>query len=671
MILVSGTGTGKTEGVLRLALESSIPPGALMPEMLESYKPTGKKMLIIEPFKSIVTSKFRKWERFVHLIYDVHEDDRKKDICVAIIDKVIKSVDLGTFDRPRFDYIVIDESHLLTMSEYRQKCGLLLDFLRSQRINSRIIYMTGTPLFERRFLPEDTLCVQLKKEPQYTMTVNIYTHCGRPLEQMRFAIAKEIENGRKVVCVLRSKKTREGIIKAVQLELQREIRTDCFYSDAAETSLAKDIVERKQLGDIDIAFVTSVFSVGVDIEGEENAVMYTYQELNGIEVDQYANRLRRVPIEFNMYGLYRRSEYAPLKSFEKTTADDTHLLLERLNSPDAATAKEAEVMLDGLKIQYIVQNPDETWAINDTLYDIHRTYQAWDAWSAQWQVSAQYLRKMGYQVNLNPRFNARLERELDIHERNKYKTQQRNARYDAFMVIWTEHKKELRELYDQIYRTKYTAQQSEEPLKLGEVQKGKGENDDISRSQTVYTYDVQAIEMLLNFMREAHRNCLSEDEYFKAVTKSLINKSHKQLSINKIKALITRLKLQRIKARQLSEVIEMINALNTTGKRKTMSEEAYNEFIGTLIKKFWMLNDSRQVVDTQKMADVFEAFAKAYYHITKSPETASKKIVKIYARYDKSVEEDAYRKQQSMSEEEKRRQETDNDPLDEFFSCLL
>lgn len=134
-----------------------MPTDSLYPQEEIQYIPNGKKMLIIEPFKSIVESKFNRWKEHVHLIYGTQNDDIRsnKNIFVAIIDKVQSSVELGPYNHPRFDYIVIDESHLLTMSEYRRNCGLLLDYLKNKTIQSKIIYMTGTPLFERQFLPEN------------------------------------------------------------------------------------------------------------------------------------------------------------------------------------------------------------------------------------------------------------------------------------------------------------------------------------------------------------------------------------------------------------------------------------------------------------------------------------------------------------------------------------
>ena len=640
MILVSGTGTGKTEGVMSLAMDELRIGGNLFSNV--RYTGTHAKMLIIEPFKSIVMSKFRKYEPHVHLIYGTHEDDPKSDVCIAIIDKVIKSVDLGTFACPRFDYIVIDESHLLTISEYRQKCGLLLDYLRSQRINSKVIYMTGTPVFERSFLPEDTLCVRLTKAAQHPKRVNIFTQYVRPLTVMRQAIAEEIRRGRKVICVLRSKSHQTGIVRVAEEILRRKVRWDVFYSDAAETPLARNIVERKTLGDTELAFVTSVFSVGVDLEGEENAVMYTYQELNGVAVDQYANRLRRVPIEFNMYGRYLQTDYRPLKSFERDMSKvDDEILLTRLNS-GAEHARAARRILEHADMPYIVYDEEiGRYAINQTLYDMHRYYRAWEGWSAQWQVCAEYLRKMGYEVNIDPKREAQAVADPKSNKQiNQEKTQRRNERYDRFMKIWNEYRDDLRKLYEDIAQTDYTVQQGPEPLRLGEVQKAKGEDEQIAYARTVYTYDTQALSALLDFMRIAAYCKFSCEECLYATTKSLIDRPHKQISIEKMETQIERLKLLVVQDKYLFNVLDKIELLNNTDTCKTISAKDYDAFVDALVAYYWEYATYKELKDVEAMRSIFGGCLHAYYRITR-PVTLGGDY-RIYKRYDRSTEELAY-----------------------------
>ena len=213
LVLVSGTGTGKTEGIMRLVTRQAEEPDFGQERL--PVEGNGKRMLIIEPLKSIVKSKFRKYEHLIEFVYEERIHRQEKDICVAIIDKVRACVHLGTVQEPAFDYIVVDESHLLTMSEYRQKCGLLLDYLANKSINSKIIYMTGTPVFERKFLPEDAVCVRFEKEPRFRKRVNIYPHYVNALETMKRAIANEILRGRKVICILRQISHMHGIASKV------------------------------------------------------------------------------------------------------------------------------------------------------------------------------------------------------------------------------------------------------------------------------------------------------------------------------------------------------------------------------------------------------------------------------------------------------------------------
>lgn len=640
LVLVSGTGTGKTEGIMRLVTRQA--EGLDFGQERLPVEGNGKRMLIIEPLKSIVKSKFRKYEHLIEFVYEERIHRQEKDICVAIIDKVRDCVHLGTFQEPAFDYIVVDESHLLTMSEYRRKCGLLLDYLRSQRINSKIIYMTGTPVFERSFLPKDTVCVRLTKAAQHPKRVNIFTQYVRPLTVMHRAIAEEIRCGRKVICVLRSKSHQAGIVQAAEEILRRKVRWDVFYSDAAETPLARSIVERKTLGDTELAFVTSVFSVGVDLEGEENAVMYTYQELNGVAVDQYANRLRRVPIEFNMYGRYLQKDYRPLKSFERdmSKVDDDNLLA-RLNS-GAEQARAARRILEHADMPYIVYDEEiGCYAINSTLYDMHRYYRAWEGWSAQWQVCAEYLRKMGYEVNIDPKREAQAAADPKSSKQiNQEKTQRRNERYDRFMKIWNEYRNDLQKLYEDIVRTDYTVQQGLEPLLLGKVQKAKGEDEQIGYARTVYTYDTQALSALLNFMRIAAYCQFSCEECFAAAAKSLIDRPHKQISVGKMEAQIVRLKLLCAQDKYLFKVLEKIESLNNTDGRKILSAQEYDAFVDALVAYYWEYATYKELKDMEAMRSIFGGYLHAYYRIAQ-PVTLGGDYC-IYKRYDRSTEELAY-----------------------------
>lgn len=637
LLLVSGTGTGKTEGILHLVFDvKDIGKDTLMGGRQLIYKRTKKKMLIIEPLISIVQSKFSHIPReLVQLVYGTNEDrDKNIPLCVAVIDKVISSISLGTYDTPRFDYIVVDESHLLTMSEYRQKCGLLLDFLTTQHTRSKVIYMTGTPLVERKFLPENTLCVKLDKPSANNKLVNIYTKYASPLEQMKLAIAKRIEEGKKVICIIRNKNQIRGIQSRVEELLQREIKSDRFFSDARDTPLAQNIISNKRLGDVELAFVTSVFSCGVDIEGEHDAVIYTYQELNGIEVDQYANRLRKTDIEFNMYGRYRNRHYRGLDRYVATPKDNIDVLLPMLNDTEQERHT-AEAMLAHKPIPYLVKDRFDRYTINDTLLELHKYYRAWDGWSRQWQVCAQYLRGLGYTVDIDPRTSVRLERELDMKEVHRIRTKHRNEQYRRFMEIWTEHAAELHTLYDDLRTMTVRIQYAEEPFRLAQPVRAKGDNPQITHTRTLYTNMCVEMEAVLNFMYPARRNLFSWEQYVNAVENTLFDTEHNQLSKRQIAILGLRMELQR----RGVLFVDKIEQLNITDKKREMPFEEYNAFLESLFNDIVPKERYEKADNKKELLDTVEFLVKAYYHITKTGIHRSKKdTVNVYARYNKSFE---------------------------------
>ncbi len=612
LVLVSGTGTGKTEGIMRLVTRQAEGPDFGQERL--PVEGNGKRMLIIEPLKSIVKSKFRKYEHLIEFVYEERIHRKEKDICVAIIDKVRDCVHLGTFQEPAFDYIVVDESHLLTMSEYRQKCGLLLDYLSNKSINSKIIYMTGTPVFERKFLPEDSVCVRFEKEPRFHKRVNIYPHYANALETMKRAIANEILRGRKVICILRQISHMRGIAckvnEYVRKQLGRDIRTDEFFAHTPDSVLARRIVEHKQLGEVDIAFVTSVFSVGLDIEGEDNAVIYTYQELNGVEVDQYANRLRHTDIEFNMYGRYPNAgAYRSIAECERsaTALHNDALYAEALNRRE--DVRSLKRLREQAGIPYIAHDPAKGWYINETLHEIHRLYTFWDEWSRQYQVCAYYLRQMGYEVEVSGKKVSGIELPT-AQEKNREQTCRRTEEYDRFMKIWTQHRDELERIYESLPDTSVRILQAETPLEAGEVTAVSG--DETIQQQVIRTDEVRSLRSLLNFMRVSVCYKVPFADFATAVEQVLIHRRNKQLSQRQLALLALRLWWQYRADDSILKVIRRIDTLNPSAESATRSEEEYRDFLNDLIRDFW---GDTQIPDLAQEQATFDKVVKAYYSI--------------------------------------------------------
>lgn len=657
MILVSGTGTGKTEGVIELVLEKRVPTDSLYPQEEIQYIPNGKTMLIIEPFKSIVESKFNRWKEHVHLIYGTQNDDIRsnKSIFVAIIDKVQSSVELGPYNHPRFDYIVIDESHLLTMSEYRRNCGLLLDYLKNRTIQSKIIYMTGTPLFERQFLPENALCVQLKKPAQYPKTINIFTGLEHPGFYMEKAAAQEISQGRKVIIIVRQKKDASKIAERIGQTLGYSVKYGEFFQDTKNSQLSKDIIQHKSLGEVDIAFVTAIFSCGVDIEGEEHAVFYTCQPLNGIEIDQYASRLRHVPIEFNLYveghELERIEETCqPLQSFRKGPGEELDReMLSQLNDANVSR-KEARMIIEAGRWPYFVEDTTaEGYVINDTLRELYGLYHAWNEWSRQWVVAAWYLRERGYQVNLNPWVEfVENSTPKDPKEENRKKTEKRNLKYDNFNRIIKTQAEDIAYLYANVLNTRFEIQRyapEEQPeggnlLKFGKQQTVPSkEGNHIDYEQTLYVEDRESWQAFIDNMFISNLCKLPFEVWSAGVYRVFLASSNKQLSVPKLEALSYRLWMQYAKDSYLLKIIQEIEKLNTQPGAKNLSQEEYDKFIYHLVEVCW----ERSIAGKEYIIESFSKVARvfvSYYYTIQRKEVGGFRISK---RHDRVLEDEAAR----------------------------
>lgn len=391
--------------------------------------------------------------------------------------------------------------------------------------------------------------------------VNIYPHYANSLETMKRAIANEILRGHKVICILRRISHMRGIARKVneyvRKQLGRDIRTDKFFAHTPDSALARRIVEHKQLGDVDIAFVTSVFSVGLDIEGEDHAVIYTYQELNGVEVDQYANRLRHTDIEFNMYGRYPNAgAYRSVDECERsaTALHNDTLYVEALNRrEDVHSLKRLK---EQAGIPYIVHDPAKGWHINETLHEIHRLYTFWDEWSRQYQVCAYYLRQMGYEVEVSGKKVSGIELP-SAQEKNREQTRRRTEEYDRFIRIWMQHRDALERIYESLPETSVRIQQAATPLEAGEVTAVSG--DETIQQQVIRTDEVRTLRTLFNFMRVSVCYKVPFADFATAVEQVLIRRRNKQLSQRRLTLLALRLWWQYRADESISRVIRRLD----------------------------------------------------------------------------------------------------------------
>ena len=279
-LLEAGAGYGKTE-------------------MIKSLK---AKTLLILPFTSTIKAKVEASEVTKDWLY--YYGNKRPQISDLMgnqnmsmtIDKFSR-LNIFELDAANFEYIVIDESHLLFTSSYRDVMGPCIQ--RLANCKAKVIMMTGTPTGELLFFP-NIKHIRVKKDDKRTKECSVFM-VPTPKEQMIEmckSMAKDIINGTKILFPTNNGMTYyEEIVGIVQeilseLNFSRQIKT--FYykkSNYGEQSM-EDINRSSTVGENDIICCSTYLSVGVDICDKGKFSIYFDRLWIPQDIEQFANRIR-------------------------------------------------------------------------------------------------------------------------------------------------------------------------------------------------------------------------------------------------------------------------------------------------------------------------------------------------------------------------------------------
>ena len=286
-LLEAGPGLGKTEMVKMLAKE-------------------GKKVMLVLPFTSVIKSKT---EGDKDWYFSYGNRAPKLDIARGLSLTIDKFSHLNLMDIKAngFNYIFIDESHLMFMSEYRPVMAKVVEMIRNTEIP--IIMMSGTPSGELVFFPDAVHLKVIKDETrQKVFKVNLVDSTKHLMFQMCRSMANDIANGKRILFP-----TNNGTLYSKQIEaavtyfLQHEhaifdIPKIKYYKKAnVGEDFMDDVNFKKSIKDIQILLCSTYLSVGSDILDMYNFEIYFADLFMPQELDQWASRLRRVDLFINFY----------------------------------------------------------------------------------------------------------------------------------------------------------------------------------------------------------------------------------------------------------------------------------------------------------------------------------------------------------------------------------
>lgn len=288
-LLESGAGTGKTEMI----------------------KAMQKKTLLVLPFTSTIKAKVEYSETTEDWLYFYGNkrptlEELLSDKSMAMTIDKFSRLNLIELDTAAFEYIVVDESHLIFTSSYRDVMGPTIQRLANSK--SKVIMMSGTPTGEIIFFPSITH-IKVDKEETREKTFSIFL-CNTQedvLLDMADEMAKAILNGRKILYPTnKGNMYFDQITSLIQKRMNmypnsKELKKFYYKKSNYGEETMNNINMNKTVGENDIILCSTYLSVGVDICDADDFEVYFSELFIAQDIEQFANRLRNKNLHIKIF----------------------------------------------------------------------------------------------------------------------------------------------------------------------------------------------------------------------------------------------------------------------------------------------------------------------------------------------------------------------------------
>lgn len=270
-----------------------------------------KRVMLVLPFISVIKNKIESDESIMEL-FDCYYDN--KDIskiehginAVTTFDKFSRA-DYEKISR-MFDYIVIDEEHLLFNSQYRihttsnsiKKLRQLQYIASNDPFSAKILMMTGTPTGSEFFFKNNGNFIRVyKKMMDKSMEFHICNDLLDATTRMAYKCYQLINQNHKIIIPTNKGDIyTEKLVGMIRHLLGRDVRYGYYKRANNEQDIVANINQSNTVGDYEIIFCTNYLSVGIDINDTTNpfAVMYL-GNWSAFEIEQFNSRIRRQNIQ--------------------------------------------------------------------------------------------------------------------------------------------------------------------------------------------------------------------------------------------------------------------------------------------------------------------------------------------------------------------------------------
>lgn len=260
-------------------------------------KECGYRICIIQPFKSIVKSKYKNTD--AHLCVESNKIKPEYEYIVTHYNNFVNGYEKNTLGE--YDFLVIDESHLIGTQSFRTdiilKCIKYCQEYNKQHKNCKLIFMTGTPTNEN-YLLDNSIHNIIRCESKETSYVSIHymnmlvfnktingvdTYTNNIIQNILYLSNIAKNEGRKVYIYwgTGSIENEETYRKAADILNKMNI---AIYHRKNEHNEDLDYIRNEErIGNYDGMMSSCYFSVGCDLNDEQSTQIIiignnTYQE---------------------------------------------------------------------------------------------------------------------------------------------------------------------------------------------------------------------------------------------------------------------------------------------------------------------------------------------------------------------------------------------------------
>ena len=419
-LLEAGAGYGKTE-------------------MIKAFK---AKTLLILPFTSTIKAKVEASQTTADWLY--YYGNKRPTLNELLGDKSMSMtidkfshLNVQELDTANFEYIVIDESHLLFTSSYRDVMSPCIQ--RLANCKAKIIMMTGTPTGETLFFP-NIKHIKVVKDDTRIKKFDLYM-CPTVYEQihdMCEAIADDILAGRRILYPTdRGTLYFSEIYGAVQdiLTLKgfgRQLKAFYYKKSNYGDESMDNININKSFGENDIVFCSSYLSVGVDICDPYTFSIFFNDLFISQNIEQFANRIRNNDLYIKLF-LPKKDNNGPINYYNTYPLDlsfnQKELMLARdliktcndvldRNQEESKYNPLIQSLLGANRFLKYDEN-DCRYYIDETTYKLKVFEERYSDYSKQLPVLLQGINYYGYTT--------------EIHDSNKEMSDANKERWDEYL----------------------------------------------------------------------------------------------------------------------------------------------------------------------------------------------------------------------------------------------